>query len=536
MAFLRTDKKADGTYLRIVKSRRENGKVIKQTVYSLGKVSDYTAEQLKRFGEKFYALGGSDPRELLDGSIEETGRHNYGYYQLFRKIFSIYGLDKLLLHIEKKHQLGIDLVNAVMLMLLERLHDPCSKLQNYFHQQEYIGIKQVELHHLYRSLDYLFKYSGQVQQRIFQSGRDLFNQQLDVVFYDVTTLYFESDVEEENALRQKGFSKDGKVGNTQILFGLLIDKNKQPIGYKIYKGDTFEGHTFEKALLQLKEQYQIKNIVLVADRGMLSKHNITVTENHHYEFILGEKLKSLSKNIQSYFFNLENYKQSWVYNHNDEPIAIRYCTLEYEGKTIIGTYSEKRAKKDRKEREEKVEKAKQLIHTPHLLRRKAHHYFLQSENKETYSLNEEKIKQSQRYDGFLAIATNNNTFSTTDILDNYRHLFQIEHTFRTFKSYLETRPVFHWTDKRIEGHMCLCYIAYALLTFVQNKMEKSNIHITENQLRKSLDSMQVSYIKNKNDFFYLRSAGKEQTDAIIGKMGLKKLPNILPAKEISSYL
>lgn len=536
MAFLRIDKKDGEQYIRIIASKRKGGKVVKQTVYSLGKASDYTPEQLKRFGTKFYELGGGDPRELLEGITEEIGRYNYGYYQLFRKIFSHYGLDSLLHRIAKKHQLGIDLVNAVILMLVERLHDPCSKRQNFFNQQEYLGISPVKLHHLYRSLDYLSTYNQQIQENIYQSGRDLFNQDLDVVFYDVTTLYFESDIERTGALRQKGFSKDGKVGNTQILFGLLIDKGKQPIGYRIYKGDSFEGHTFQNALLQLKKQYQIKNIVLVADRGMLSKHNIALTQEHHYEYIIGERLKSLPENIQQYLLNINNYAKTWVYDRNEEQIQIRYCTLQYEGKTIVGTYSEKRAAKDRAEREEKLSRAQTLLEHPHLLKRKAHYYFLKSQTNSTYQLNEEKIKQSQHYDGFLAIATNNKTFSTLEILDHYRHLFQIEHSFRTFKTYLETRPVFHWTNKRIEGHICLCYIAYSLLTCVQNKLYKSAVKITENQLRKSLDLMQVSYIKNKNDLFYLRSAYKENVEVITNRMGLKKLPNIIPSREIFSYL
>lgn len=536
MAFLRIDKKDGEQYLRIIRSKRNNGKVIKETVYSLGKVSDYTPEQLKRFGGKFYELGGGDPRELLDGEIEELGRFNYGYYQLFNKVFAYYGLDKLLERIGKKHQLKINLVNAVMLMLLERLHAPCSKLQNFYHQQEYLGISPLPLHHLYRSLDYLAKYQQQVQQCIYQSGRDLFNNTLDVVFYDVTTFYFDSEVEQEGTLRQKGFSKDGKIGKTQILFGLIIDKHKQPIGYRIYKGNTFEGHTFQQAILQLKQQYNIQNIILVADRGMLNRSNIQITETHQFEYIIGEKLKTLPHAIREPLINPDNLKHTWTYNHNGETIHIKYHSIEHEGRKIICTYSEKRAKKDKQDREERIEKAKQLLQYPHQLKRKAQHYFLQSQDQITYTLDEEKIKQAEKYDGFLAIATNAKDLSIETVLDNYRHLYQIEHSFRTFKTHLETRPMFHWTDKRIEGHICLCYIAYTLLTYVQNKLLKSNHKLSENDIRKSLDLMQVSLIKNKGDNYYLRSANKEHIDLLINRMGIKKLPNIIPQSEIKNYL
>ena len=536
MAFLRIDKKDGEQYMRIVASKRKQGKPTHETIYNLGKVSDYTPEQLKRFGTKFYELGGGDPRELLEGQIEELGRYNYGYYQLFSKIFSHYRLDGLLKRISAKHKLEINLVNAVMLMLLERLHAPCSKLQNYIHQEEYLGIEPVELHQLYRSLDYLAQYQEQLQEYIYQPARDLFNNSLDVVFYDVTTFYFESDTEKEESLRQKGFSKDGKIGNTQILFGLLIDKHKQPIGYRIYKGNTFEGHTFEKAILQLKEQYQIKNIILVADRGMLSRNNIALTESHQFEYIIGEKLKTLPQTVQSMLIDADNYTDVWTYNLNGEIIKIKYHAIEYEGRKIICTYSEKRAKKDKQDREERVEKAKNLLKYPGQLKRKEKHYFIQAKDAVTYLLDEEKIKRSEQYDGYLAIATNATHLSAQAVLDNYRHLYQIEHSFRTFKTHLETRPMFHWTDKRIEGHICLCYIAYAMLTHVQNKILKGGSKLSEAQIRTAIDAMQVSLIKNKGESFYLRSSNKENIDLLTNRLGLKKLPNIFKQSELNQYL
>jgi transposase len=536
MAFLRVDNKDGEQYIRIVAARRKNGKPLQETVYNLGKVSDYTPDQLKRFGMRFYELGGADPRELLEGSIQELGRYNYGYYQLFSKVLSYYNLDGLFARVARKQHLSFSLTNAVMLMLLERLQQPCSKRQNFYNQQEYLGIEQAELHWLYRSLDYLADNSLQVQQCIYQPSRDLFNQQLDVVFYDVTTFYFDSDVETEGGLRQKGFSKDGKIGNTQILFGLLIDIHKQPIGYRIYKGDSFEGHTFEQALNQLRHQYRIKNIVVVADRGMLSRKNLELTRNNGYEFIIGERLKTLPENIKTQLLNLDNYDKTWTYNEHQEPIVIRYCTIPYQDRTIICTYSQKRADKDRYDREDRLQTASLLLRQPSTLKRKAQHYFLAADSQQQYHIDQQKVKDNERYDGFLAISTNASELSTEMVLDNYRHLYQIEHSFRTFKSHIETRPMFHWTDKRIEGHICLCYIAYTLLTHVQNKLLKSGIRLSEKQIRKALDSMQVSHIKNNDNYFYLRSANGPNVDAIINRMGLKKLPNIVPQQQVSTYL
>ncbi|MFN5004930.1 MAG: hypothetical protein ACK5FZ_12540 [Bacteroidota bacterium] len=247
-------------------------------------------------------------------------------------------------------------------------------------------------------------------------------------------------------------------------------------------------------------------------------------------------LKTLPIAVKNYLLNLDHYTHIWVYNHQGEQISIRYCTYEYEGRTIICTYNEKRAAKDQQDRQDKLQKAELLLKHPNLLKRKAHHYFLKTDDQTKFYLHEEKIKQSARYDGLLAISTNTKELPIEQVLDNYRHLYQIEHSFRTFKTHLETRPMFLWTDKRIEGHICLCYMAYTLLTHVQNKLLKGNIRLSENQIRKALDAMQVSLIRNNQDQFYLRSANKENIDSIVNRLGLKKLPNIIPKTEINTYL
>ena len=275
---------------------------------------------------------------------------------------------------------------------------------------------------------------------------------------------------------------------------------------------------------------------MVADRGMLSKNNLQLTTGNNYEFIIGERLKTLPHGLKNYLLDINNYSKTWTYNNHGEAIVIRYCTVDYEGRTIISTYSEKRATKDRLDREEKLETAKVLLKNPSALKRKAQHYFLSTDQNSEYHLNEDKIKQSEQYDGFLAISTNASKLTVEQILDNYRHLYQIEHSFRTFKSHLETRPMFHWTDKRIEGHICLCYIAYTLQTFVQNKLLNSGVRLSEKEIRKAVDSMQVSLIKNKDNQFFLRSSNKENVDIIVNRMGLKKLPNIIPQKQITEYL
>ena len=227
--FKKVDRKSSGNYLRILESyRNDKGLPTSRVLYSLGKVEDYTPEQLRSIGIKLFELGGGEVKALLHGILEELGRYNYGYQQVYGKAFSHYGLADVFRRIEKKSRLKFDVTTAIFLMLIERLQYPCCKLKSYEQQNDYLNLPVTALHYLYRALDKLADNNVLIQQQIYTTGRNLFNQQLDVVFYDVTTFYFESEVEKEGALRQMGFGKDGKIGNTQILYCMMIDKDKTP--------------------------------------------------------------------------------------------------------------------------------------------------------------------------------------------------------------------------------------------------------------------------------------------------------------------
>src|ERR1017187_3979863 len=188
MAFLRIDRKKSGQYICIAETYRTGeGKVRTRILHNLGSVADYTPEQLQRIAINLYRLGGGELKSLLGADAKETARYNYGYVQVYSKVVKHYGIDRILNRIQGKHKLTFSLNNTVLLMLLERLQDPCSKRANWFNQKEYFGIEPVVLHHLYRALDKLADYSKLLQRQIFETGRDLFNRELDVVFYDVTT-------------------------------------------------------------------------------------------------------------------------------------------------------------------------------------------------------------------------------------------------------------------------------------------------------------------------------------------------------------
>lgn len=538
MAFLKREKKQSGTYLKIVESRRDNsGKSVHKTLYNLGKAEDYSQQALKNLGRTFLELAGIDVSFLDKKELHELARFNYGFIQIYNRILQIYGIDKFITGLTKKKKLSFNLYQTLLLMIAERLNEPSSKLSNYNNQSEYVGLEELELHNLYRSLDRLSENQEEIQKLIYQQGRNLFNQTLDIVFYDVTTFYFDS--EKEDGFRMKGFSKDGKIGNTVIVFGLLIDKDKNPVGYRIYKGGHYEGNTFADAVRKLKKEYSIDRIITVADRGMMNKKNVELVTSKEigYEFIIGERMKNLPNHIKDIILDRCKYKELIIKDDNaDDDIKIEYYTIEYEGRRIITTYSERRAAKDRHEREEKIAKAKEFISSPAKVEKKAANHFLKKTGKSSYILDEAKIAQSQRYDGYVSIATNVTDLPEAQILDAYKQLINIEHTFRTFKSYLEARPMFHWTQKRIEGHLCLCYISFTLLNYLQQRLRRDGLKISENKLRESVGRMQLSLIEQNTEQFYLRSRLDEISRTILRELNLKELPDIIGINGIKQYI
>jgi len=541
MSYIKTDKRKSGTYLRIVESKRNsNGKVQKTTLHNLGNVANYSSASLKKMGKVLYELGGGRIPEEYTPRISEIARYNYGFIQVYDHVIKEYELDKYLSRLSLRYHIEFDLYQTILLMIAERLNDPSSKLSNYNHQNEYLGLDKIELHNLYRSLDYLYENQDKIQQLIYTKGRNLFNQQLDVVFYDVTTFYFDS--EKEDGYRRKGYSKDGKIGKTVIVFGLLIDKHKNPIGYRIYKGGQYEGHTFADAVRKLKEEYSIDRVITVADRGMMSRENISLlnSESIGYEYIIGERLKNLSHSLQDKILDRSKYSKLKIREEEgketEEEIELEYFVMKHEGKKIITTYSSKRASKDRYEREEKIKKAKQYLEDPSKVERKAASHYLKKKNKSEYEIDEEKIKKSERYDGFISISTNAEDMSETDILDAYKQLYKIEHTFRTFKSYLETRPMFHWTEKRIEGHLCLCYISFTLLNYLQQQLQKRLTPMSENKIRNTLSQLQLSLINLDGKEYYLRSNTGEGGKMIFKALKIKELPNLIPKHELTNYI
>jgi hypothetical protein len=338
-------------------------------------------------------------------------------------------------------------------LVLARLTYPVSKLKTteYLsqHHQETIAISSV-----YRFLDRFHRtHKGKVEEIAFEHSRKALGGKLAVVFYDMTTLYFEA--EDEDDLRRIGFSKDGKFQNPQIMLGLFVGENGYPIAYDIYEGNTFEGHTLISALESVQKRFGIEKPMVVADSALLTKSNIENLITRGYLFIVGARIKNESVAIKGEILN----KASGM-KHGD------LFTLEVsDNHRLIVSYSDARAKKDAANRSQGITRLEDRIKTGRLTKKvllnRGYNKFLKVESEAQISIDQSKISEDAKWDGLKGYVTNS-PLPPEQVIANYNHLWTIERAFRISKTDLRIRPIFHRKKDRIEAHVCIAFVAYSV--------------------------------------------------------------------------
>ena len=349
-------------------------------------------------------------------------------------------------------------------IVIARLAYPTSKLKTVDYLYRYRGIA-TEIDTVYRFLDNLHsKYKETIERIAYEyTKRTLKN--ISVVFYDMTTLYFES--EDEDDLRKIGFSKDGKFQKPQIMLGLLVGQDGYPIGYNIFEGNTFEGHTLLPTLKVIKKKYGFKKPVVVADAALLSKENLKNLAKQKYQFIIGGRIKNESSKI----------KQKILKQAKGLEDGQGFSIKKPDGTRLVVTYSDKRQKKDSHNRVRGLRKLRQRVRSGRLtkesINNRGYNKFLTLKGEVEVEIDEEKVKEDQKWDGLKGYITNTR-LSPKRIVENYRHLWQIEKAFRISKTDLKIRPVYHYRRKRIEAHICIAFVAYAIYKEVERLLYKRN--------------------------------------------------------------
>lgn len=447
-------------------------------------------------------IGSSDSKEVIDDLLLQAKDYIKNFAGIYELDFnnSDFLIHSVLKNITSHKLVGIDLVLGKIFdeigfnqiqdklfkdLVLYRLVYPKSKLKTTEYLFRY-GQKEYSEDDIYRYLDKLYATQKETVQKIsFEHTQKILDTQISVIFYDVTTVYFEIDNEDE--LRKTGFSKEGKHQNPQIVLGLLVSKNGYPLAYDVFEGNKFEGHTMLPVIDSFKDKYNLKQLVIVADSGLLSSNNIEELQAKNYEFILGARIKSESKSVKEKIIALKL--------KNGESKIIEKGNLE-----LIITYSDARAKKDKYNREKGLRKLEKQIKTGKLtkanINNRGYNKYLKLEGEIDVKIDKEKFIQDAIWDGLKGYITNAK-LSKDEILENYQHLWQIEKAFRIAKTDLKIRPIYHRKQNRIEAHICLTFTAYKVYKELERQLKEKKSNLSPEKVIEIIQSIYQIEIKNE---------------------------------------
>jgi len=353
-------------------------------------------------------------------------------------------------------------------LVIARLAFPLSKLKTIDYLYRYLGTS-LDIDAVYRFLDKLNdKLKPLVERIAFNHTLKVLDNKISVVFYDMTTLYFEAS--DEDDLRRTGFSKDGKHQCPQIYIGLLVGLGGYAIGYDIYEGNIYEGHTLIPFIEKISLKFKLDKPIIVADAGLLSNDNIKALETQKYEYILGARIKNESEKIKR-----EVLKTQFTDGTTKD-------LKKSENTRLIVSYSAARAAKDAYNRKRGLTRLEKQVKSGRLtkssINNKGYNRYLRLNGEVVIEIDYEKYNNDQVWDGLKGYVTNTK-LTDSEIMENYKNLWHIEKAFRMSKTDLRIRPIYHRLRERIEAHICISFTAYCILKELERVLyeEKSTLSL-----------------------------------------------------------
>ena len=481
---------------------------------------------------------------LLD--MLEEDRIINGIHDIYGKLYDELNFKSVIPNAARQQAVS----KALKEIVLARVANPDSKSGSVDMLASKFGVN-LNLTTVYRMMDEIDdKGIKKLNKLVLNKTKALLDNKIDVIYFDATTLYFESfsedidNPEDENeAIRKNGYSKDGKFNQPQVVLALLVTKQGLPIGYKAFSGDTFDGHTIIPSLKEIESEFKVDNIVYVADAGMFNKTNLAEfdkEDNKNMTYIVGAKIKTMSKEYKKQILNTADMQDI-----NDDT---KVKTIDYQGKKLLISYSKKRAAKDKFEREKAIAKLKKRLESSKSVKSQlsnnGYKKYLQLEdtsltNKEnktnscdlSISLNEDKIKEDEAWDGLKGIITNNTTLSNEELIHQYTNLWQVEESFRITKHDLKIRPIYHWKPSRVKAHLAISFMAYTLVRHLEYRVRLQYKKLSPQKIRNILLSIQSSilYDTATNRKFSMPSKVSQDAKKIykLMEVNVKTKPSIL---------
>jgi transposase len=395
--------------------------------------------------QQSYLFEDSKPKEeaVLVSHCEYIGIYYTYLYDVLRAVQHLIG-----------YAINVDPLLSDLVVM--RVFEPASKLRSIELMETYFGIKH-RRQRFYEAAASWVKLKESIEKQTLDFARKCYGFNFSLIFYDVTTLYFETFTEDE--LRKTGFSKDNKSQQPQIVVALMVTPEGFPVGYEVFSGDTFEGHTFIPAIKAFIKKHDVEQFIVVADAAMISTENVEALKAENINYIVGARLGNVSAEL------LATINDQLPRNDGSN------IRLKTDNGYLICSYSKSRYNKDKYELEKQIERAKSLISQPSKVKRVK--YLKSGEQK--MELNEKLIAKNRQLLGVKGYYTDidETVADNATIISRYHDLYKIEQAFRVAKSDLETRPIFHFKEEPIKLHMLICFMALAVSKHIEITGETS---------------------------------------------------------------
>ena len=492
--FVRKKKNRSGsTSIQIIQKQKGKYKVIK----TIGSSSD-PAEIEAMYQEAIACLPGLyNQLNLFDSKVSSIDIKELNNDQI-RVIGPELVLGKIFNHI------GFDRIQEDLFKdsVISRITHPGSKLELSVYLRENNN-RNISADAIYLFMDRLnSRHKAQVEDISFAHTKKLLHGNIGIVFYDMTTIYFESSQPDD--LRITGFSKDGKHQHPQIFLGLLVGKNGYPIGYDIFEGNTFEGHTLIPIIERFQNRFFLDKPTIVADAGLLSNNNLKALEDGGYTYILGARIKNESSSLIKKIKNLQLV--------NNQIVGIKKGS----DSTLFISYSEKRARKDQANRERGLKRLEKSLNAGRLtksnINNRGYNKYLQMQGEVKITIDYDKFRTDATWDGLKGYLTNTD-LSGDQVIESYNNLWKIEKAFRISKTDLKIRPIYHRLRERIEAHICISFVAYVVYKELERALYLASAPLSITKAVKQINKMYgitIPITENQTQMIYLKNNEVQQ--------------------------
>jgi transposase len=532
--FVRTQTNGSRTYLLIVDNEWVDGKVKQHVLLRLGRLDELLAsgrldsliQSLGRFSEKLAVLGA----QARGGSIA-TRSARIGPALIFQRLWQACSIDKVLTSLLEGRRFEFSVERAIFLTVLHRLFAPGSDRAAEKWKDDYAieGASGLDLHHLYRAMAWLGEVLPKDQQdgatpfaprtskdlieeELFARRRDLFSD-LGIVFFDTTSIYFEG--EGGATIGQRGHSKDHRPDLKQMVVGMVLDQNGNPLCSELWPGNTADVKSLVPIVERLKNRFGIGSVCIVADRGMISAETLAEVEKREWKYILGVRMRS-STEARAVVARAGRYAE--VHPKSDDrndpsPLKVKEVWVE-DARRYVVCVNEDQATKDCHDREAVVASLRDALGRgdKSLVGNKGYRKFLQAGGKQ-FAVDEDKIKEEARYDGKWVLTTNTD-LPAREVALKYKQLWMVEDVFRSMKSLLDTRPIFHKRDETIRGHVFCSFLALLLRKELEDRLARKAWKLEWADIIRDLDNLMEMEVTISGKVFVFRG----QTSGVAGKV------------------